>query len=182
MWLLGFELRTFGKAVRCLPTEPSHQPQSIFHGNTYCQLRTILQWQRGQPTKFQLLVWTKNNALKYVSKTDKLQREIHETPFSIHLSHEHDKMTATTIKSLARCLMLADNLHFTFPLFPLALSGKSGRIAWLFFTLVVAKTSHQTLKTPPTCLQPALLWPLQKPWPVWTVCDILVHKQETGRN
>jgi hypothetical protein len=28
MWLLGFELSTFGRAV--LPTEPSHQPLKFF--------------------------------------------------------------------------------------------------------------------------------------------------------
>jgi hypothetical protein len=30
MWLLGFELLTFGRAVGCsYPTEPSHQPFSL---------------------------------------------------------------------------------------------------------------------------------------------------------
>ena len=54
---------------------------------------------------------SKDNALKYVSKPDKLQREIHDLHFSIHLSQEHDKkMIATAIKSLAQWLMLADGL------------------------------------------------------------------------
>jgi hypothetical protein len=30
MWLLGFELRTFRRAVRVLTTEPSLQPETYF--------------------------------------------------------------------------------------------------------------------------------------------------------
>jgi hypothetical protein len=30
MWLLGLELRTFGRAVRFLTTEPSLQPLNLF--------------------------------------------------------------------------------------------------------------------------------------------------------
>jgi hypothetical protein len=43
MWLLGFELRTFGRAIGVLlPTEPSHQPKFVNLKTNLAQCFTVI--------------------------------------------------------------------------------------------------------------------------------------------